>query len=378
MACLTADGELYTMGYNQRGQLGHGHSQNTSSPTVVGSLFGKTVVDVACSYYHSVCVTDKDEIFCFGRNDYGQLGNDGNGEVDRCKPTRVQALFGRQVISVACGQHHTMFSLVGGGLYACGKNDYGQLGIECNDAKRVPTLVSAPLGNAIVTQIACGYHHTLALDSTGKLYGFGRNDYGQLGLGHRNSSSKPEWVQGMLAEPQGGRNELGGVPAPDDLHVRQITCGCYHSLVLVKTNCVYAFGRNNHGQLGTGETEDQVFPKMIPHLKGMEVTQVAAGFYHSVCLVGSMSMALSSVCRNRTLQGDLSKLLNNASRSDVTFLVEGKPIFAHKCIIMARCEPLEVMLGGPMRESGNYPCQSATCKQCKSNPVQSFYITKPP
>ena len=47
----------------------------------------------------------------------------------------------------------------------------------------------------------------------------------------------------------------------------------------------------------------------------------------------------------------MRRLLNNEARSDVTFIVEGKPIFAHRCIIMSRCEPLERMLDGPMRES---------------------------
>jgi len=51
------------------------------------------------------------------------------------------------------------------------------------------------------------------------------------------------------------------------------------------------------------------------------------------------------------LSTDLGKLLNNPARSDVTFLVEGRPIYAHRCVIMCRCDPLERMLEGPMRES---------------------------
>lgn len=48
---------------------------------------------------------------------------------------------------------------------------------------------------------------------------------------------------------------------------------------------------------------------------------------------------------------DFRSLLNNQELSDVTFIVEGKKLYAHRCILMARCEPLDRMLNGPMRES---------------------------
>lgn len=51
-----------------------------------------------------------------------------------------------------------------------------------------------------------------------------------------------------------------------------------------------------------------------------------------------------------TLSSDFAKLINNSSQSDVTFVLEGRPIYAHRCMVMARCEPLERMLNGPMRE----------------------------
>jgi hypothetical protein len=74
-----------------------------------------------------------------------------------------------------------------------------------------------------------------------------------------------------------------------------------------------------------------------------KVCQIAAGFYHSIVLA-------NPVIRNPLVE-DFRSLLNNQELSDVTFIVEGKKLYAHRCILMARCEPLDRMLNGPMRES---------------------------
>ena len=73
-----------------------------------------------------------------------------------------------------------------------------------------------------------------------------------------------------------------------------------------------------------------------------KVCQVAAGFYHSIVLA-------NPVIRNPLVE-DFRFLLNNQELSDVTFIVEGKKLYGHRCILMARCEPLERMVNGPMRE----------------------------
>ena len=70
--------------------------------------------------------------------------------------------------------------------------------------------------------------------------------------------------------------------------------------------------------------------------------QIAAGFYHSIVLA-------NSVIRNPLVE-DFRCLLNNQELSDVTFVVEGKKLHAHRCILIARCEILERMVNGPMRE----------------------------
>ena len=184
LAAVTQDGELYTCGYNARGQLGLGSTTQVSTPRVVeGTLYNRRVVLVACSYYHTAVSTDADEVFTFGRNDHGQLGLGDHR--DRLVPCKVDALKTHSpVLSLGCGQYHTAIAQEDG-LRVCGKNDYGQLGLEAQQAKHLPVACSAPLGTMAVTTVACGYYHTVALGENGLVYVFGRNDYGQLGMGDK-------------------------------------------------------------------------------------------------------------------------------------------------------------------------------------------------
>lgn len=76
LGVVSEDGKLYTCGYNNYGQLGHGTQANLSAPTMVTSLKNRNVINVSCSYYHSVIVTgdpeDGDtEVYSVGRNDSG-------------------------------------------------------------------------------------------------------------------------------------------------------------------------------------------------------------------------------------------------------------------------------------------------------------------
>lgn len=88
--------------------------------------------------------------------------------------------------------------------------------------------------------------------------------------------------------------------------------------------------------------KNEYVPSAIKEIEHRKVVQVAAGFYHSVLLV--------SQSQEDELANDLKELLNNKEFSDITFVVEGKKIYAHRCILMARSEPLQMMVNGPMKE----------------------------
>lgn len=75
---------------------------------------------------------------------------------------------------------------------------------------------------------------------------------------------------------------------------------------------------------------------MVPALHDKKVIDIAGGFYHTIVLVKNKNVKGIS-----QLASDMKKIINEPSRSDVTFLVEGKPVHAHRCILLARCRNLE-------------------------------------
>ena len=102
--------------------------------------------------------------------------------------------------------------------------------------QRKPVIIE----NLKARQLACGYYHSVAISLDKKLYTWGRNDSGQLGLGEGHKEANPHIVD-LLKEKE----------------CVQAACGCYHTLVTVNNAGIYSFGRNCHGQLGLKHTQDK-------------------------------------------------------------------------------------------------------------------------
>jgi len=285
--CVSSQGELFSFGYNYRGQLGLGETHSISLPQLVpgfGTL-GRRVTHVSCSYYHSAVSTDSGDLFTFGRNDFGQLGH--GDTVDRKEPTKVEALaLLDAVVSIACGQYHTAVALSNGSVYASGKNDYGQLGFKVPEPHRRMSQVkffggkqlqNSDKNHFLIKELRAGYYHTIALSTTGKLWVFGRNDYGQLGIGNSNQKVfGPRDIEEFDGETS---------------KVFKIAAGCYHTLVVDDLQTLHVFGRNNHGQLGCGDASEKLSPFAMKSLSsGLRFVGIAAGFYHTIILMGSGSM----------------------------------------------------------------------------------------
>ncbi|KUF94299.1 hypothetical protein AM588_10004941 [Phytophthora nicotianae] len=240
MIALTDSGLAYSWGYNDRGQLGHENlTTKIHVPKLIESLKDKKLRYASVSYHHSAVITDSGELYTFGMNDCGQLGLDHTQH--QTTPQLVKSLEGTEVSMVACGLYHTIICTAAGGLYTCGKNDYGQLGLGHNRQIKMATLVSVP--NEMVCFLACGYYHSMIVTTSGRTFSFGRNDYGQLGIGNKVH-----------------QNVLNVVALSANTRMVRATCGCYHTVLLSEQGQVFVFGRNNKGQLGNRGSADALLP----------------------------------------------------------------------------------------------------------------------
>jgi hypothetical protein len=160
-----------------------------------------------------------------------------------------------------------------GRLYAFGDNYWGQLGSTTNNqaeaANPTPTVVTLPGATGPVTQVAAGSDDSFAVTSTGQLYAFGNNDYGQLGSATNNGTSN--------ANPTPTPVTLPGATGP----VTQIAAGFGHSLAVTSTGQLYAFGNNVSGQLGSatnsGNETANPTPAPVGLPAGTTISTVARG-----------------------------------------------------------------------------------------------------
>lgn len=258
-------GELYDSGWNANGQLGHGDLNTRISPQRVDALDGVTAV--ACGS-RVTAVLASGRVYTTGRGDDGQLGQ-GDRMLAKT-PALVAGLAGVDIVAVACRGAHCLALSREGEAFAWGDNHDGQCGTGKTKVLRVPTFISN-LRNIVVTRIACGRQHSLALSATSALYSWGSNEDGATGLGK---------TRGITQRPQ-------RVAALSSVAVVSIACGSRHSLAVTNTGDAYTWGWGFYGQLGNGNTSNSYSPSVIQVFKrkGLRVRDVAAGYRHSFAVV---------------------------------------------------------------------------------------------
>ena len=151
---------------------------------------------VACGGTHTVCLTKDNVVYAWGRGDSGQLGigrswfsNTGPGATGMDTPQRIVSLDEKKVVQIACGAFHSAAVTCDGKLFTWGKEDYGMLGVGYTSDKHVPTAVD--VGIEKIKSVSLGGWHTTSVTESGKCFVFGRNEYARLGLQDSRSRVKP-------------------------------------------------------------------------------------------------------------------------------------------------------------------------------------------
>ncbi|XP_074551601.1 uncharacterized protein LOC141808790 isoform X2 [Halichoeres trimaculatus] len=220
-------------------------------------------VQVSCGGEHTAVITENGRLLMFGDNSWGQLGFGLKPAAS--KPASVKALKLEKVKLVACGRDHTIVCTERGRLYGAGSNQDGQLGLgHCNNITSFHRL--RPFcDHAPIKMLSAGCNTSAALTEDGRLFMWGNNSVGQIGLGD----------EGFAAEPR--EVDVGEA-------VTWVSCGSHHSAFVTEEN-VYTFGRGQHGQLGHGTFLFEAdLPKTLHHFFNISIKHVSCGENHTAVI----------------------------------------------------------------------------------------------
>jgi len=245
-------GRLWSWGSNSQGQLGIGSNVNLyATPQLIDFPAGVTSWDSVYTHgQHAVALDQLGNLWAWGWNANGQLG------LGHTSPQRSPAMvpFPAGVTSwdtIIPSQGRGHFTLAKdqlGRLWGWGTNNSGQLGIGNNTNQPSPVLLPLPAGVTSWDSVFGGWSHALAIDQLGRLWAVGQNTGGQLGIG--NVSNQSNYV--LVPFPAGVTSWDAIIPAGE------------FTLAFDQSGRLWAWGSNSHGQLGDGTNTNRPNPQLVP------------------------------------------------------------------------------------------------------------------
>ncbi|NXA93502.1 HERC5 ligase, partial [Melanocharis versteri] len=159
----------------------------------------------------------------------------------------------------------------GGELFTWGQNTHGQLGVGSQTTLTPRPQLVERLKGIPLAQIAAGGAHSITVSLSGAVYSWGKNNFGQLGLGDMKDRDCPTYVGAL-----------------EHWKTVFISCGADHTAVLSKEGLVCTFGAGESGQLGHNSTQNELLPRVVAELWGARVSHIACGRQHTLVYVPSL------------------------------------------------------------------------------------------
>ena len=253
---------VISWGNNSHCETTHNNYDFLSLPRLIFKLKNQKIKVISSGWEHSVCINDKNEVFSWGNNNKGQCGLENESGYNTSStiqtPKNIYELNDKNIISVACGNEHTLALSKDGSVYSWGWSQDGVLGYESIDEVIFnPTKITSLTRRKIkIKKISCGSIHNLLIDNNGQIYSFGCSKGGQLGL-EINVLEKlfKQYNKGQKEENSSIYNPMS-IDSLNNININKISSGEAHNLALSSDGKCYSWGFGSNGQLGLGFCEE--------------------------------------------------------------------------------------------------------------------------
>lgn len=323
--CGIINQNTWCWGSGASGRLGNGSTSNSLVPVKVsrdtGVMAGKIDTSVAVGV-EMACAVSSGRAYCWGANTSGKLGN--NSTTNSSVPVAVVTSTGMSspVKQIAAGNNHACALTVDGDVYCWGANNYGQLGMGAITTQSLTPVRVAGIGayaGRTVTNIATSIYSdsTCAIASTGagpRAYCWGYNASGQLGDGTTTNRT--------TALPVDTSGVLSGKSVTDIAISAAGSDGTLGHACAVASGKAYCWGTGLNGALGNNATSDSLVPVAVYTsgvLSGKTVLEVNLGVWHACATAQTGTGPVGAYCWGQNASGQLGN--NSTTNSSVPVAV---------------------------------------------------------
>ncbi|MCD6594416.1 T9SS type A sorting domain-containing protein [bacterium] len=289
----SVDGSVFAWGNNDYGQLGDGNVIQRNIPVQVldsaGIGFLANIIEISAGALHCAAIRNDSTIFVWGGNRGGELGIGTSDTLSHSFPIHTLDIDSSGlltgIVKISAGSEYNLALRYDGTVLSWGANSDGQLGNDTTLCRYLPDFVLGSIGDDTLRDViaisACPlgvlftYGHSFVIETDSTVWSFGRNDNGQLGINSTTPAKTPVQVMGQY-----GIGFLENVIAIDE--------GREFSVALKSDGTVWAWGNNYFGQLGDGTTNDRLTPVQVHGEYDIgfltDIVAISASQHHNLAL----------------------------------------------------------------------------------------------